>query len=190
MFQALTTQFQCGECLRTFKSSRALGTHKERSHKSDRKRSKNRSSVEQGNFLKCKECQKLFASKDHLEMHVEKQHGAERLQCAECNGKPVKNMAEHRRNVHRADSRAGCRNLSPSPCGRCGKMFSTAYAAKYHEQGCLAIPMHAHIVQGWTKEWSLGPAARGSKEAGFTQPWDHSFAQPCTYQQHCGSRLL
>ena len=39
-------------------------------------------------------------------------------------------------------------------------------------------------LQGWAKEWSLGcvnsrPAARGSQEAGFTQPRDHSFAQPC-----------
>ena len=39
-------------------------------------------------------------------------------------------------------------------------------------------------VQGWAKEWSLGcvnsrPAARGSQEAGFTQPRDHSFAQHC-----------
>ena len=92
--------------------------------------------------MKCKECQKLFASRDHLKIHVEKQHSAERLQCAECNGKPVKNMAEHRRNVHRADSRAGCGNLRPAPCGRCGKMFSTAYGAKTHEQGCLSNPMH------------------------------------------------
>lgn len=84
--------------------------------------------------MKCKECRKLFASRDHLKIHVEKQHSAERLQCAECNGKPVKNMAEHRRNVHRADSRAGCGNLRPAPCGRCGKMFSTAYGAKTHEQ--------------------------------------------------------
>ena len=35
------------------------------------------------------------------------------------------------------------------------------------------------------KEWSLGcvnsrQAARGSLEAGFTQPRDHTFAQPCT----------
>ena len=42
-------------------------------------------------------------------------------------------------------------------------------------------------IQGWAKEWSLGcvnlqPAARGSQEAGFTQPRDHSFAQPCTEQ--------
>ena len=40
-------------------------------------------------------------------------------------------------------------------------------------------------VQGWAKEWSLGcvnsrPAARGSREARFTQPRDHSSAQPCT----------
>ena len=39
-------------------------------------------------------------------------------------------------------------------------------------------------IQGWTKEWALGCvnsclAARGSQEAGFTQPRDHSFAQPC-----------
>ena len=39
-------------------------------------------------------------------------------------------------------------------------------------------------LQGWAKEWSLGcvssrPAARGSQEAGFTQPRDHSLAQPC-----------
>ena len=42
-------------------------------------------------------------------------------------------------------------------------------------------------IQGWAKEWSLGcvnscPAARGSQEAGFTQPRDHSFAQPGTYE--------
>ena len=40
------------------------------------------------------------------------------------------------------------------------------------------------ICTGWAKEWCLGcvnsrPAARGSQEAGFTQPRDHSFAQPC-----------
>ena len=39
-------------------------------------------------------------------------------------------------------------------------------------------------VQGWAKEWSLGsvnsrPAARGSQEAGFTQPRDQSFAHTC-----------
>ena len=129
--------FQCGECLRTFKSPRALGTHKERSHKSDQSLTKNKAAVEGSSFLKCKECKKLFASKDHLKIHVERHHSADGLQCAECNGKPVKNLAEHRRNVHRADSRADCKNLRPAPCGRCGKMFSTAYAAKYHEQGCL-----------------------------------------------------
>ena len=40
-------------------------------------------------------------------------------------------------------------------------------------------------LQRWAKEWALGcvnspPAARGSQEAGFTQPRAHSFAQPCT----------
>ena len=39
-------------------------------------------------------------------------------------------------------------------------------------------------VQGWAKEWSLGcmnlrPAARGSQEAGFTQPRDNYLAPPC-----------
>ena len=39
-------------------------------------------------------------------------------------------------------------------------------------------------IQGWAKEWSRGcvisrPATRGSQEAVFTQPRDHSFAQPC-----------
>ena len=42
-----------------------------------------------------------------------------------------------------------------------------------------------HCVQGWAKRWDLGcvnspPAARWSQEAGFTQPRDHSFAQPCS----------
>ena len=42
------------------------------------------------------------------------------------------------------------------------------------------------LLQGRAKEWSLGcvnscPVARGSQVAGFTQPRDHSFAQPCTY---------
>ena len=82
--------------------------------------------------MKCKECRKLFASEEHLQIHADKHHGAERRRCADCNGKEVKNLAEHRRNVHRADSRAGCKNLRPAPCGECGKMFSTAYAAKYH----------------------------------------------------------
>ena len=41
------------------------------------------------------------------------------------------------------------------------------------------------MVQGWAKEWSLGcvnslPTARGSQEAGFTEPREHSFDQPCT----------
>ena len=41
-----------------------------------------------------------------------------------------------------------------------------------------------YVVQGSAKEWSLGcvnspPAARGSQEAGFTQPRDHSLAQAC-----------
>ena len=39
-------------------------------------------------------------------------------------------------------------------------------------------------VQGWAQEWSLGcvnsrTAARGSQKAGFTQPRNYSFAQPC-----------
>ena len=43
-----------------------------------------------------------------------------------------------------------------------------------------------YCVQGWAKEWSLGcvnsrPAARGSQEAGFTQPRDNSFAQLCIF---------
>ena len=41
-------------------------------------------------------------------------------------------------------------------------------------------------VQGSTNEWSLGcvnsrPVARGSQEAGFTQPTDHFLADPCMY---------
>ena len=41
-------------------------------------------------------------------------------------------------------------------------------------------------IQDWAKEWSLGcvnsrPAARGSEEAGFTQPRVHFLAQTCTY---------
>ena len=41
-------------------------------------------------------------------------------------------------------------------------------------------------VQGLAKEWSLGcvkraPAARGSQDAGITQPRDRSLADPCTY---------
>ena len=67
--------------------------------------------------------------------------------CADCNGKPVRNLAEHRRNVHRADSRAGCANLRPAPCGQCGKVFSTAYAAKYHAQGCHSVSMHNFRMQ-------------------------------------------
>ena len=48
------------------------------------------------------------------------------------------------------------------------------------------------IIQGWAKEWSLGcvnlrPTARGNQEAGFTQPRDHFFAQPCTV---CESRKV
>ena len=42
-------------------------------------------------------------------------------------------------------------------------------------------------VQGSAKGWSLlsrlpelAPAARGSQEAGFTQPRDHLIADPCT----------
>ena len=39
-------------------------------------------------------------------------------------------------------------------------------------------------LQSWAKERALGcvnstPAARGSQEAGFTQPRAHSFPQPC-----------
>ena len=50
---------------------------------------------------------------------------------------------------------------------------------------CANIPRWPHyILQSWAKEWSLGcvnlhPTARGSQEAGFTQPRDRSFAQPC-----------
>ena len=38
-------------------------------------------------------------------------------------------------------------------------------------------------VQSWAKEWFLGfvdscPVARGSREARFTKPKDHSFTQP------------
>ena len=41
-------------------------------------------------------------------------------------------------------------------------------------------------VQGWAKEWSIGcvnsrPVARGSQEAGFTQPREHLLADPCTH---------
>ena len=47
----------------------------------------------------------------------------------------------------------------------------------------LAEGTHTH-KQCWAKEWSLGcvnpasslPMAAGRK---FTQPWDHSFPQPC-----------
>ena len=44
--------------------------------------------------------------------------------------------------------------------------------------------IYLNHIQDWAKEWSLGcvnlcPAARGSQKAGFTQPRDHSFAQPC-----------
>ena len=43
---------------------------------------------------------------------------------------------------------------------------------------------YAYHIQGWAKEWSLDcvnspPATRGSQEVGFTQPREHSFAQPC-----------
>ena len=43
--------------------------------------------------------------------------------------------------------------------------------------------------------WSLGcvnslPAARGSQEAGFTQPRVHSFAQPCTENPSYSDILL
>ena len=46
----------------------------------------------------------------------------------------------------------------------------------------------SQLVQGSTKKWSLGcvnsrPAARGSQEAGFMQPRDLSFAQPCNAMQ-------
>ena len=45
----------------------------------------------------------------------------------------------------------------------------------------LSIYFLYFILQGWAKEWSLGcvnsrPAATGSREAGFTQPRDRSFA--------------
>ena len=43
-------------------------------------------------------------------------------------------------------------------------------------------------VQGWAKEWSLGcvnsrPAARGSQEAGFTQPRNHLIAHICKVER-------
>ena len=43
----------------------------------------------------------------------------------------------------------------------------------------------SRLVQSWAKKGALGcvnlsPAARGSQEAGFTQPRAHSLAQPCT----------
>ena len=66
--------FQCGECLRTFKSSRALGNHKDRSHNSNRKRISAETEKGGDGFLKCRECKKLFASKEHLRIHVEKLH--------------------------------------------------------------------------------------------------------------------
>ena len=62
------------------------------------------------------------------------------------------------------------------------------FLAKYAEvvrSMIHAKPPQYYVIQRWTKEWSLGcvnlcPAARVSKEAGFKQPRDHSFAQPCT----------
>ena len=49
----------------------------------------------------------------------------------------------------------------------------------------LTSVIFVYDVQGWAKEWSLGcvnlhPTARGSQEAGFKQPRDHSVAEPCT----------
>ena len=46
-----------------------------------------------------------------------------------------------------------------------------------------SVKKTVRYVQGLAKEWSLGcvnlpPAARGSQQAGFTQPRDHYFAQP------------
>ena len=46
-------------------------------------------------------------------------------------------------------------------------------------------PHNIQIQSGGAIGWSLGcvtsrPVARGSQEAGFTQPMDHSFAQPCS----------
>ena len=43
-------------------------------------------------------------------------------------------------------------------------------------------------IQHTTKEWSQGcvnlrPPARGSQEAGFTEPRDHSFTQPCNIKR-------
>ena len=54
------------------------------------------------------------------------------------------------------------------PCENCGKEF------KRKDKVCTV----SVDVQDWAKEWSLGcvnspPAARGSKEAGLTQPRDH-----------------
>ena len=47
------------------------------------------------------------------------------------------------------------------------------------------MPTNVRIVLGSAKRWALGcvnslPAAREKQEAGFTQPWAHLLANPCT----------
>ena len=56
-----------------------------------------------------------------------------------------------------------------------------------------SLPTALYTVQGSAQEWSLGcvnsqPVARGSREAGFTQPRDHYLAWPCVYYIHTVSR--
>ena len=66
----------------------------------------------------------------------------------------------------------------------------TYISEQCHQQtlflGEIKLGITERHVQRWAKEWALGcvnspPAAGGSQETGFTQPRDHSFAQPCTF---------
>ena len=73
---------------------------------------------------------------------------------------------------------------------RANSAFGTRYAlncatGKKRGRFCMQnVARCENVVQGWAKEWSLGcvnshPTARGSQEAGFMQPRDHSRAQRC-----------
>ena len=68
-----------------------------------------------------------------------------------------------------------------------GRMAGTGQGGRSSLSGrhCAVVQSISPSVRGSAKRWDLGcvnspPTARGSQEAGFTQPRVHLLADPCT----------
>ncbi len=128
---------RCDTCSASFKSRQALRVHKGRAHRKVKQSANTKEAkakeLSRDDFVKCKVCSKLFANGDHLEIHLKKKHpdSDKAASCADCGGKPVKDLAAHRRSAHVPPKNE---KLLPADCGVCGKTYATAYAAIYHEE--------------------------------------------------------